>query len=272
MKYNYIGRSWRIGSLAVAKTAHVKEERARVEAEYHDLYQAYEETKKRMHKLQDESSKVSKEKALLQEEISVLQQTLRDASHRLVDPPRPEVFYMICNQENWFQGYEVDRNGTIYLRHNSQFYPCETIVVPCGALRMHRINGSLVNLTQNHAYAALPKHYAQPYLPIYYEAYKVRILFGTAYGDAFWLGDPRLARDIIVEIWASCDKATDDDLQAWKRQYDGDVRKFSENENVFTLITPFEKFLGSCSRSQTDNIRQQCYAEYLDVYFSDRAT
>lgn len=258
---------------------------SRLESEYNKLSKKYEQTSQDLYQLKSENERLQRELRKSAEELESLKRVYARNIEDVVDPPSASDIFYRNNSEHWFETYSADRDtGTVRLIHHRKFYPCETIVMPLGTLRVRDRQGYLANLTQCYSYETLsPKKcgYGTSLLPDGYWPYKIRVLFGAEHGDEFWLQDPRYAQSVMLEVWTNYTNdspghhampAEDDPvIVQWKADYRGEICFISGRERQFNFITSFEKFLnsGAAKHSQREigAIRECCYTEYLDHYF-----
>lgn len=279
--YNHLAKIQRVGFFGfmreVVGLVELERERESTEAAYCDLVQSYNVLTDDYQALQVENQKLREQLAqeqAKQAEIEETKRNFRDERLRLLQPPRPlDVFHM-CNMDNWFSRFTVER-GVIKMFHNRQVYPCDVILISMGELRLCDQYGYPVNLAQNYGYDALPaRRYAQPLIPDGLRASRMRVLFGTESEEGFWLQSPLYAQDLLVEIRAHADETfTRERLFAWAESKDVPAG-WSGRECIIDMIVPFAKLLnqsrpGGYSEYNADKVREQCYAEYVELYFRD---
>lgn len=255
----------------------LEKERETTENAYYDLVQDYNALFEAQQALQTENQQLREQLAqefAKRSEIEEVKLNFRDERLRLLQPPKPLDIFRICNVESWFLRFTVER-GIIKMLHNRKMYPCDTILISMGELRLCDQYGHPVNLAQNYAYDALPaRQYAQPLIPNQLKAYKLRVLFGTETEEGFWLQNPLHAQDLMVEVRAHADEAfTPEELFTWAEKEDVQAG-WCGQDCIIDRIVPFAKFLnqsrpGGYAERNADKVREQCYTEYLELYFRD---
>lgn len=236
---------------------------------------------------QESVKELTEKNQALEEELAKITEKVTESSSRLLNPPSAasimNAFNRMCPEhtEWFFHPHEDLHTGVIKFSHNCMFYPFNEISVPRGKLRLCDRYGYPVCLTQCYAYAALPAKYAQHLIPDDFHVCKMRVLFVTndTWNRQLWLADPLSAQDVLLEICADRDKSNwnheKEAIDRWKRTA-GDgchcrVVYGPGGTLLFDMIVSIEEFLGMgqnrFSREQIKRIRDQCYTEYLDLYF-----
>lgn len=280
--YDYLAEVRRIGFWGfmreVVGLAELEKERQLVENTYYDLVQDYNALADDYQKLQEANQQLQeqlKQEIAKRAEVEVAKQELRYERLRLLQPPKAlDVFYA-CNTENWFSHFTIEK-GIIRMFHNREFYPCDVMLIPMGELRLCNQHGYPVNLVQNYAYKTLPaKRYGQPFVPDKLNAFKMRVLFGTEMEDGFWLQNPLDAQDVIMEVWANTDGGllSEEEQDEWNAG-NAQIMQVAGQRYIATLIVSFAELMnrsrsGGISKRNADGVREQCYAEYLELYFQD---
>jgi len=271
----------RIFGLTIARTDTLMAEQKEIEEEYDELYQARRKDEEKLREIKKENTALKKQINSLSEELAFVKRHSREEKLELITPPRASDVFYRCNTEEWFQRFREDaKTGAIYLSHDRHIYPCDQVIIPRN-IRICNMHGDIANLTQPYTYEALSaKKYAQDLIPESYVPYKMRILFGIAEDDGFWLQNPLSAQDVIAEIWTrESDELSiptairDNNMKQW-RQESGGLMYGTRNEMIFTLVISIEQLFnrngpGNISKNQIRKFREQCYAEYLDLYFHD---
>lgn len=252
--------------------------RERLEEQCLALTEECDAAKKRAQALQQQNQE-------LEEKLAKITEKVTESSSRLLNPPSADsimaAFNRMCpDHAQWFfSPYEDPHTGVIKFSHNCMFYPFYEISVPRGKLRLCDYYGYPVCLTQCYSYAALPAKYAQHLVPNEFHVCKMRALFVTndVRSGQLWLADPLSAQDILLEIHADRDKPNSHEIiDQWKRTA-GDgchcrVMYGPGGTLLFDVIVSIEELLGMgqnhFSKEQIKRIRDQCYVEYLDLYFN----
>lgn len=260
----------------------LEKEREELEQEYWKLSDNYDEMSKQL-RLVEEENRVLREQLVQQvteltAKLVSEKQRSREDQLRLLQPPNALSIFRKCNMEDWFLRYEV-KAGVIVMTHNSKYYPFDVMLIPMYGIRLCDKHGLPANLMQNYQYEALPAgKYAQPFLCSQLTPYKMRVLFGTENTEGFYLQDPRKAQDVILEIWASI-KETDntnenrEHIEHWCHANHAHAAYFGGGY-IVTRVISFAKMLnsgqpGGCPERQAERVREECYAEYLEMYFHD---